>query len=70
MESKDEVGSLKDKHASSGEMSEADTGAGDSLEDVARGEQEYVRERVREELKREPTDDEVADWQREHTEGY
>ncbi len=42
----------------------------DSLEDAARGEREYVRERLRGELDRDPTEEEVNDWLRKHTEGY
>ena len=47
-------------------------GAGDAgtLEDAARDEREYVRGRVREELGCEPTEEEVDEWVREHTEGY
>ncbi|HMF55703.1 MAG TPA: hypothetical protein VK619_05050 [Pyrinomonadaceae bacterium] len=41
-----------------------------SLENAARKEREYVIERLREELKREPTEDEVNEWLREQTEGY
>ena len=41
-----------------------------SLEDVAPGEQEFLRQRLREELKREPTEEELSEWLREHTEGY
>ena len=41
-----------------------------SLEDAARGEQEYLRRRLREELKREPTEEEMNEWLRQHTEGY
>lgn len=40
------------------------------LDDAAQSEREYVRERLREELKREPTDEEVSEWLRQHTEGY
>src|ERR1044071_1200254 len=40
------------------------------LEDAAQGEREYVRERLREEWKREPTEDELDEWLRQHTEGY
>lgn len=40
------------------------------LEDAARSERNYVRERLREELKREPTEQEVDEWLRQHTEGY
>jgi hypothetical protein len=40
------------------------------LDDAAQGERDYVRERLREELKREPTEDELDEWLRQHTEGY
>lgn len=45
-----------------------DTGAG--LEDAARSERDYVRQRLREELRREPTEQELDEWLRQHTEGY
>ncbi|HEY0408375.1 MAG TPA: hypothetical protein VGC89_21750 [Pyrinomonadaceae bacterium] len=45
-----------------------DTDAG--LEDAARTERDYVRQRVREELQREPTEQELDEWLRQHTEGY
>ena len=49
----------------------AATGRGDGeLTDVARAEREYVRERLHEELGRAPTDAELDEWLREHTEGY
>lgn len=53
--------------------SEEDAGPDDAdapLDDAAQGEREYVRERLREELKREPTEDELDEWLRQHTEGY
>ena len=40
------------------------------LDDAARSEREYVRQRLREELKREPTEQELDEWLRQHTEGY
>jgi hypothetical protein len=40
------------------------------LDDAARNEREYVHQRLREELKREPTEQEVDEWLRQHTEGY
>lgn len=40
------------------------------LEEAARREREYVRERLREELGREPTQEEADEWLRQHTEGY
>jgi hypothetical protein len=42
----------------------------DKLEDIAQTEQEYLQERLREELGREPTEEELNEWQRQHTEGY
>ena len=45
-------------------------GADNSLEDAARDEREYARVRLREELRREPTEDEVNEWLRQQTEGY
>jgi len=45
---------------------EADSG----LDDAARSERQYIRSRLREELKREPTDEELDEWLRQHTEGY
>ena len=40
------------------------------LEDAARDEHEYLRRRLREELNREPTEEELDEWLRQHTEGY
>jgi hypothetical protein len=48
------------------EPNESDT----TLGDAARSEREYVRQRLREELKREPTELELDEWVRRHTEGY
>lgn len=45
-------------------------GANSGLEDAARGEHEYLRERLRRELNREPTEQELNEWLRRHTEGY
>ncbi|HYP54102.1 MAG TPA: hypothetical protein VEQ42_11210 [Pyrinomonadaceae bacterium] len=45
-------------------------GANSGLEDAARDERDYLRERLRQELKREPTEQELNDWLRRHTEGY
>ena len=52
------------------EEPETDGGADDSLEDAARKEREYMRERLRSELNRDPTEEELNDWLRRHTEGY
>jgi len=60
--------------AASNNSSEEETRQGDDtdsgLEDVARREREYVRRRLREELKREPTDEEMDEWLRQQTEGH
>ena len=40
------------------------------LEEIARTEREYVRSRLREELKREPTEEEMDEWLRQQTEGH
>jgi len=40
------------------------------LDGVVREEQEYLRERLRTELGREPSEDELNEWLREHTESY
>ncbi len=49
-----------------------DDGKADSpeLSDVAESEHEYLHERLRQELGREPTEEELDQWLREHTEGY
>ena len=53
-----------------GPAGEGAGGDAGTLEDTARREREYVRGRVREELGREPSEEEVDEWVREHTEGY
>lgn len=46
-------------------------GTGDnSLEDIAQDEREIPRERLREQLGREPTGEEIDEWLRQQTEGY
>jgi hypothetical protein len=40
------------------------------LAGVVKEEQEYLRERLRTELGREPSEDELNEWLREHTESY
>jgi hypothetical protein len=40
------------------------------LEDVAQTEHEYLHQRLREDLGREPTEEELDEWLRQHTEGY
>jgi hypothetical protein len=48
------------------ETDEKDSG----LEDAVRTEHDYLRQRLREELGREPTEQELDEWLRRHTEGY
>ena len=43
---------------------------GDTLEDAARDAPEVARASLREELGREPNDEEIDEWLREHTESY
>jgi len=46
-------------------------GDGDaSLEETAAREREYLRGRLRDELGREPNEEELDEWLRKHTEGY
>ena len=58
------------KDDSSGEGIEPDETGDAPLDDAARGERDYVRRRLREELQREPTESELDEWLRQHTEGY
>jgi hypothetical protein len=48
------------------DISDSDT----SLNDAARDEREYVRRRLQTELGRKPSEEEVDEWLRRHTEGY
>jgi hypothetical protein len=41
-----------------------------SLEEAAEDERDYVRRRLHDELGREPSEEEVDEWLRRHTEGY
>ena len=43
---------------------------GDTLADAARDEREVAAQRLRDELNRDPTDEEIDEWLRRHTEGY
>ena len=42
----------------------------ESLAEAAQKEKEYLRARLRAELGRDPSDEELNDWLRQHTEGY
>jgi hypothetical protein len=60
-------GAPEEEPSGDGAGGKSDSG---TLEDAARGEREYARGRVREELGREPTEEELNEWLRQHTEGY
>lgn len=49
---------------------DADLIVNNELDDVAETEHKYLKERLREELAREPTEEELNEWLRQHTEGY
>jgi hypothetical protein len=49
---------------------DAEAAASPELEDVAEREHAYLHERLRAELGREPTEQELSEWLRQHTEGY
>jgi len=55
-------------NSENGESKEVDQAA--ELKDVAQTEHEYLHERLRVELGREPTEEELDEWLRQHTEGY
>jgi hypothetical protein len=40
------------------------------LSDAAQAEHEFLHERLRQDLGREPTEEELDEWLRQHTEGY
>lgn len=40
------------------------------LNEVAENEHDYLQKRLKEELGREPTEEELNEWLRQHTEGY
>ncbi len=52
------------------EFEQRDEQKGNSLADVVRDERELPRERLRQELGREPSEEETEEWLRQHTEGY
>jgi hypothetical protein len=49
---------------------DADDDSDAKLAGVARTEHEYLHQRLREELGREPSEEELDEWLRQHTEGY
>ena len=50
--------------------SNEETGGDDSLQGLVRDEHEHARERLTQELGRDPTEDEIDEWLRQQTEGY
>ena len=61
---------VSDASADNAEDAPGGDGSDAGLEDAARNEHEYLRRRLREELKREPTEEELNEWLRQHTEGH
>jgi DNA-directed RNA polymerase specialized sigma subunit len=58
-------------HADADASDEERAGGGDdSLQNLAREQRDYARERLSGELGRDPTDEEIDDWLRRQTEGY
>jgi hypothetical protein len=57
---------LKNEQNKDREIADGD----DKLEDIAQTEHDYLHQRLLEDLGREPTEEEVDEWLREHTEGY
>jgi hypothetical protein len=55
-------------NSENGETKEVEQGS--ELKDVVQTEHEYLHERLRGELGREPTEEELDEWLRQHTEGY
>lgn len=51
-------------------MNTDDNTNGSELNEIAETEHEYLHERLRQELGREPTEEELDEWLRQHTEGY
>ena len=48
----------------------SETNGGETLADAAHDEREVAARRLREKLNRDPTDEEIDEWLRQHTEGY
>lgn len=53
-----------------GQSTESPAVGGDTLADAARDERDVAAHRLRQELNRDPTDAEIDEWLRHHTEGY
>jgi hypothetical protein len=54
----------------SSEKQQPETEGSGELNEVVRKENEFLTERLRKELGREPTSEELDEWLRQHTEGY
>jgi hypothetical protein len=54
----------------SSEDQQPETKESSELADVVRVENEFLQERLRNDLGREPTPEELDEWLRQHTEGY
>jgi hypothetical protein len=52
------------------DANQGEESASNELTEVARDEEKFVRETLARELGREPTEDEINEWLREHTESY
>jgi DNA-directed RNA polymerase specialized sigma subunit len=52
------------------EAKQSEESPSNELTEVAREEQEFVRQTLQQKLGREPTENEVNEWLREHTESY
>jgi hypothetical protein len=61
---------LADSGGAADAADDPDDGADNSLDEAARTEGDYLRGRLRAELGREPTEAELNEWLRQHTEGY
>ena len=64
------AGRIACKHSMSAEDAPPEEEGSTSLDEAAEDERDYVRRRLRDELGREPSEEEVNDWLRQHTEGY
>ncbi len=61
---------IEEQTGESNSPNEAGIETSQTLEEAARAEHDYLRKRLSDELNREPTEDELSDWLRQHTEGY
>jgi len=62
------VMNLESEEARDADTTEPDKDLG--LQGIARSEHEYLHQRLREDLGREPSEAELDEWLRQHTEGY